>query len=136
MRTLFCGLAVGILGSAAGCSPAIEPSPPPELAVSEPALTAELARAAILERMRSGDIFGFDAADWAEVELQAEDGGWYDLGGAIRLNPSTKSYTVVLRPQPGARACTFTSAGAFLREEGKWVAGPTRAVQSALGGGE
>lgn len=123
-----------ILVVSGGCSPPAE-STPGGAADAVPALTADRAKEAILERMRSEDFFGFKPDDWAREDLRARDEGWYEFGGAFRINPSKRIYTVVLRPPPEVKACTFTFEGAFELKNGKWVAGEAKEVSSALGGG-
>jgi hypothetical protein len=102
----------------------------------EPPLTAKRARDALLNRMRSEDFFGFDPGEWAKEPVREERDGWYGFGGVFRLNPSARRYTLVIRPRPGVKACTFFFEGTFCLQRGKWMAAAPKQVRSALGGGK
>ena len=68
-------VALGLLG---GCSSYPEPNSAESTATwREPTLTAELAKEALLDRMRakSGDFSTFDPQDWAKAALRAEEDG-------------------------------------------------------------
>jgi hypothetical protein len=130
-------VAATLLGLSVGCSSDADPKRAPIAKIAhEPMLTAERAKEALLDRMRSGGLSGFDAQQWAKAALQEAEDGWFDFGGTFRVNPSMKKYTMVIEPPPNVRACTFTFEGTFLLQEGRWVAGPTRVVGSALGRGK
>jgi hypothetical protein len=129
------GLAA-LLGVLVGCSPDAESVPKSTEVVREPVLTAKLAKEALLEGMRSKELPRFDADEWAKVPVQEAENGWYDFGGVFRINPSTKKYTMVIRPPPDVRACTFTFEGEFVLQRGRWLAGSAKVISSALGGGK
>jgi hypothetical protein len=129
-------LAALFVGVSTGCSSDAETNPANSAeVVREPILTAELAKEALLERMRSKEFSHFDADEWAKVLVEKAENGWYYFGGVFRINPSTRKYTYEIRPRPGVRACTFTFEGDFVLRQGKWVAGPSKEISSALGGG-
>jgi hypothetical protein len=121
-----------------GCSSHSD-SRPDDTIVREPTLTADLAKQALVDRMRSksGDHFEkFDSDEWAKVAVQAGEDGWYNFGGLFGINPSTKSYTLLIMPALGAKACSFEYEGTFSFRQGRWVADAPKLVRTALQGGK
>jgi hypothetical protein len=127
-------LTAGGLGLLPGCSSDSRSS------ASEPVLTAELAKDALLDRMRSKAglpyINRFDTENWAKVEIRAGKDGSYDFGGLFRINPSKKTYTMLIRPRSGVKACSFEFRGEFIFREGKWLADSPKESRSALERGD
>jgi hypothetical protein len=122
-----------------GCS-----SPPvgPVAGPPEEPLSAEAAKSALLAMMRTEPAkklgwFDGDVPDgMAKYEIEEETDGWYAWTAAYRFHPATAVYTLVVRPRPGARACTFEYRGSFVRQGDKWTATPPELVRTVLGGGE
>src|SRR4051794_3452937 len=81
----------------------------------------ESAKDALLKMMRSKagkDLGWFNdsiADEMAKIGIEAEKDGWYAWTAAFRFNLAKTSYTLVVRPKPGARACVFEYEGSFVR---------------------
>jgi hypothetical protein len=118
-----------------GCSTAPE-APGPKAAASEPALTTEAAKQALLARMNSDRLFGFKADVWSKVDVGESHDGWHDFGGNFSINPSARKYTARYGPPPEVKGCTFEFEGTFSFRDGVWVADDPVEVRSALGGGK
>src|SRR5436309_724568 len=122
------------LGLVPGCSSHSDSSG------TEPVLTAEIAKDALVDRMRSKSglpyIYNFDAEEWAKVAVRAGEDGRYDFGGLFQINLSKKTYTMLIRPKPGAKACSFEFEGNFVLKDSKWLADSPKETRSALEQGD
>ena len=126
-------------GICAGCSSQSDQSPS---TLQEQPLTAERAKEALLEMIRSkeGKELGWFDGDIPEqmskMNIVEGQDGWYDWTAAFSFNPSKAIYTFVVRPRPGARACLFEYKGSFVSKDGRWIATPPELVSTALQAGE
>lgn len=136
LRSTLCWMALIALY---GC--ASRPELPPADAQDEK-LTPERAKVALLEMMRSKEgkelgWFGGDAPDeMAKMPIAEEADGWFTWTAAFRFNPSRETYTFVVRPKPGSRACMFEYEGTFAKTDGKWAAAKPKLVRTVLESGE
>lgn len=136
IATVVLGVALALGCTSGNDAPqAAAPAPPPQ-----PVFTAELGKEALLDLMRQRPnvlVNRFDVEEWAKVELNGREDGWYDFGGAFQIKPAEVIYTFTIRPAPEARACTFHWQGSFAFQDGRWVAQPpSELLGSALGGGK
>jgi hypothetical protein len=74
--------------------------------------------------------------EMAKMPIEEQENGWYGWTGAFRFNPSEATYTLVVRPRPGVRACLFEYKGSFVSKGRRWVATPPELVRTALQDGE
>jgi hypothetical protein len=135
VRARFLVVLVVLCGASTGCSPPAE-TPGAGAVAAETTLTAETAKQALLARMRSDRLFGFNADQWARVDVGEGQDGWHDFGGSFCINPAARKYTVRVGPPPEVRGCTFEFEGTFSLRAGVWVADDPVEVRSALGGGK
>jgi hypothetical protein len=101
-------------------------------------LTPKEAKAALLKMMRSrvGQELGWfkgDVPDQMEkIPIAEENEGWYAWTAGFRFNPSRAIYTLVIRPQPDARACVFEYEGVFVLKDKAWSASQPKRIRAAL----
>lgn len=115
------------------------------LAQAEPKqakLTPEQAKEALLRMMRSKEgkeieWFKGDIPDqMAKLKIEEEQDGWHRWTGAYRINPAKAVYSLIIRPEPGARACIFEYEGSFASKEGVWIATPPKLIRTILQSGK
>lgn len=105
--------------------------------VEAPILTPALARDALLDMMQSprGREFGWFEPEivtaMSRMKIVEEADGWHSWS-AYRVKPAERVYTLIIAPQPGARACLFEYKGAFELDNGRWTATLPELVSAAL----
>jgi hypothetical protein len=129
--------AVALALSATGCRPVASEAKneaPPPTEVAPPELTAERARAALIELVRSpepGELKDFPLERFAGdgVEGGAESPSWGPF--SLHLTAREYSYTRTFGQPP--RVCRWQYRGGFELRAGRWVALPPRVESQALG---
>jgi hypothetical protein len=116
---------------AIGCAPA---DPEPAAEAPAPELTAERARAALIELIRSPDpgaLKDFPLGRFVGdgVEGGAESPSW----GPFSLHLKEREYTYSRAFGPPPRVCRWEYRGRFELRAGRWVALPPRVESQALG---
>ncbi len=80
--------------------------------------------------------FGGNVPDeMAKIGIEKDKDGWYAWTAAFRFHPAKKLYTLVVRPKPGARACTLEYEGSFVWKDGAWSATAPKLVRTVLQSG-